>query len=292
VAQAYIEVARQQETVKLARENLGISQNRLERVKARFDLGSGSRIDVLNAQVDLDADSTTLLDASVGYLNAKRNLSILMGRQPATDFAIHTSLPLNENLDFEQLKSDALQYNAQVEAAGYQVQTAVLDRKISKTAFSPQLDVNGSYNYIESTSDAGILLKNQSSGFTVGGTVSLVIFSGWQRKIQMQNAQLQLLNRQEELAQAKKRALGDITNTFAQYEKSLTDLQMAQRNLETATLNLERSTEAYRLGQLNNTQFREAQLNLARAKNRLINAHYAAKLTEVQLLQLSGQLLE
>jgi hypothetical protein len=46
-----------------------------------------------------------------------------------------------------------------------------------------------------------------------------------------------------------------------------------------------------KLGQVTSIAFRQAQINMINAKNLLTNAKYDAKLIELQLLQLSGDIL-
>ena len=82
-----------------------------------------------------------------------------------------------------------------------------------------------------------------------------------------------------------------MANGYDAYQNSRLVLDLETQNLEAAELNFQRSRDLYRLGQATGTQFREAQLNLIRSKNRLQTAKYNAKLNELTLLKLSGQLV-
>ena len=68
-------------------------------------------------------------------------------------------------------------------------------------------------------------------------------------------------------------------------------LDLESSSLEAAKLNFKRTQELYHLGQVTTTQFREAQLNLIRAKSSMSWAKYEAKLNEIILMKLSGRLL-
>ena len=59
----------------------------------------------------------------------------------------------------------------------------------------------------------------------------------------------------------------------------------------TATNNYERSQERYKLGQITSVELRQAQINLLNAQTNKNLAKYEAKLSELELLQLTGQLL-
>jgi len=82
-----------------------------------------------------------------------------------------------------------------------------------------------------------------------------------------------------------------VTNSYEAYRNSRLVLTLETQSLEAAELNFQRSRDLYRLGQVTSTQFREAQLNLIRSKNRMQTAKYNAKLAELSLLKLSGQLV-
>ena len=67
--------------------------------------------------------------------------------------------------------------------------------------------------------------------------------------------------------------------------------RLQEQNVKTATDNFLRSSERYKLGQISSVELRQAQLNLLNSKTSKNQAKYNAKLAELQLLQLTGQLL-
>ena len=62
-------------------------------------------------------------------------------------------------------------------------------------------------------------------------------------------------------------------------------------NILTAKNNFDRTQEKFRLGQVTSIEFRQAQLNLLSAELSRNQAKYEAKLAELFVLQLSGELL-
>ncbi|MFT4761886.1 MAG: outer membrane protein, partial [Saprospiraceae bacterium] len=61
--------------------------------------------------------------------------------------------------------------------------------------------------------------------------------------------------------------------------------------VETNRENFERTKEEQKIGQISSIEYRQAQLNLLNAETNLNTARFAAKVIEMELLQLSGQLL-
>ena len=82
-----------------------------------------------------------------------------------------------------------------------------------------------------------------------------------------------------------------LTNTYESYNNALFVLEAQTRNVATNYNNFERTQERYKLGQVSSIEFRQAQINLLNSKTAMNNAKYDAKLIELDLLQLAGELL-
>ena len=84
----------------------------------------------------------------------------------------------------------------------------------------------------------------------------------------------------------------NVANAYDAYRNSRTILALQERNLRSAELNFQRTEQLFNLGQVTTTTFREAQLNLIRSRNNISSAKYTAKIAELRLMQLAGQLLD
>ena len=83
----------------------------------------------------------------------------------------------------------------------------------------------------------------------------------------------------------------DIRNAWDSYTNALFVLNVQDKNLQTNQNNFDRTNERYKLGQVTSIEFRQAQLNLLNAELAQSQAKYSVKLAELQMLQVSGQLL-
>ena len=83
----------------------------------------------------------------------------------------------------------------------------------------------------------------------------------------------------------------DVANANDAYLNRLEVFRLQEQNVVTATNNYERSQERYKLGQITSVELRQAQINLLNAETNKNLAKYEAKLAELELLQLTGQLL-
>ena len=117
------------------------------------------------------------------------------------------------------------------------------------------------------------------------------LFDGGQTSVAIQNAKISKENQQLQKKQIELEVERDIANALGDYENKLYIYRVQEENVLTNQDNFNRSEEQYRLGQISSIEFRQAQINLLDAKTSLNLAKYDAKLAELQLLQLTGQLL-
>jgi len=240
----------------------------------------------------LNSDSVVLVNADVTLQNAKRTLNQLIARSIETDFNVQTLLPLLEEMVLEDLKQNALTNNAALMAAGFSRTASQLDLKLINASRYPRIDANATYNYTRSKSDVGVLLSNRQNGISGGLTASVPLFNGFQTNIRSQTTRIDIESNQLRYEEAQQLLEKDLSNAFATWSANHFILQTHENSLSTAILNFERTNDMLKLGQVTATQFREAQLNLLNVKMGINSARYNAKLAEIELMRLSGQLVK
>jgi len=292
VVSTFLEAARLQEEVGINQETVALSRERLQRLENRYLFGGSTKLEVLNAQVDLNTDSVALAQSKLNYANTQRNLNVLMGRMPSTLFQPLDNFDVNRQLNLDQLMEQSKRSNAALRLANYNLSAARLDEKVIRSQYLPSLNLTGSYGYSRQENDANFLLMQEQLGFTGGVSLNYTLFDGNVRSTQSQNATIAVENRAQSLEQAQLAVRRDLLNAYAVYENSLYLLDQEQTNLETAQLNYERSETALQLGQINATAFRDAQLNLVQVRKRINDLYYQAKQAEARLYQVAGTLSE
>jgi outer membrane protein len=81
-----------------------------------------------------------------------------------------------------------------------------------------------------------------------------------------------------------------LISTYQNYLTNLDLLKVETGNVELAKQNLEITFEKYRLGSISPLELREAQRNSINAIIRFLDAQYQAKLSEINLKEVSGTL--
>ena len=152
---------------------------------------------------------------------------------------------------------------------------------------------NASYNFTYSDNAAGSFIDvSNSRGLSAGLTLGWNLYDGGRRKLQKENAKINVENQlvqKEQIAQQLER---DVINAWENYQNALFILRAEKQNLAINQLNFERTEEQFKVGQVTSVEFRQAQLNLLNAATNLNTAKFDAKILEINLLQLSGGLME
>ncbi len=292
VAGAYLELLHRAENVLIQEENMAVSEDRLERMKEDRRLGQATELQLLNAEVNYNADVIELSTSKVERDAAARDLLFLIGLDDMNE-EIEPSdrIDVNDYLNPDEIMSSAMQQNAALMLAEEQTSQAELGRSITTADRFPRISLSSSYGYFRQEQDASNLPLIETRGITAGVTLRYNLFSGKQRSRAIQNADLDIRSSREQKRSVQNEVSKEVSNAYSRYENTLQQLQLSELNVNTADRNFENSREAFRQGQITSIELREAQINLLNEKMRLNNLRYRAKQTELVLMVLSGTFL-
>ncbi|NND34388.1 MAG: TolC family protein [Saprospiraceae bacterium] len=287
----YYEVARLASTLQVLDETMAVSNRRVERVSYQYEYGQGLRLDILNAEVDVQRDSINYYNTKQLLTNAKRDLNVIMGLPIDADFAVDTSV-IYQALTLQGLRENLLDDNIELQLLDKNVHINQYDLQLIEAEKKPTLGATGTLNYSQQKNPStAFITSSNSRGVNVGLNLSWNLFDGGIRRIRKQNTEIQLQTLQLQRSQLVQELERDLTNAWESYQNALFILHSEEINLSTSQLNFERTEEQFNLGQASSIEFRQAQLNLLNAATNLNNAKYDAKLIEINLLQLAGTLL-
>ncbi|MDT0686431.1 TolC family protein [Autumnicola psychrophila] len=291
----YYEVARLTENIQVLEETLQISKERKIRAQYQFDYGQSNNLAVLNARVDVNNDSVILIDTRQQLANSKRDLNVLLNREiSAIGFAVDTTVNFLPGLRLESFIENAEANNVSLLQIERNITISEYDIKISRSRYLPAIGLSGSYGWNRNRSAATAFFPGSTTitdGLSAGVSLSWDIFNGGQTFVQVQNAKINYENQELLKEQIELEVRRDIANALNNFENKYYIFKIQEENVSTNLDNFERSREEFSLGQITSIEFRQAQINLLNARTSLNLAKYDAKLAELQLLQLTGQLL-
>jgi outer membrane protein len=291
VLAAYYQGVQLRKAITVQREGLRTGRERLNIAETGERIGSFSGLQVVQARLDLSADSAALLDLLQQEAMAQSRLNVLMGRHPSTPFVTEEAIPAVEELDLDALQRDARGANSSVQEARQQQLAAELSVKELRGALFPRLDVYGNYAYRRSQSDVGFLQSNRALGPDYGVRFSMPLFRGGQNARAVEAAKL--MGEQAALATEETQLLveQELLDAWTAYRLARQRITLEEGNLSGIRMQVDVALESYRLGALTAVELRDVQQGLIDAENRLLLAQYEAKLAELRLKWLAGRLV-
>ena len=289
----YFEIARLSENTKNLKEALEISKRRLERANYQYEYGQSTKLELLNAEVDVNNDSINLINAKQQFSNSKRNLNIVLGVQKDVNYDVETDVDFITLMSYDELLTKAKVNNVIIQQNEKNIAISEFNIKANKAGYLPTAGLSSSYGWNKSENPAtSFLASSNSTGLNAGINFSWDLFDGGNTKTRVANAKIALENQEILKEQQIETIENTLKNTYESYQNALFILQAQEQNVITNQNNFDRTQERYKLGQVTSIEFRQAQINLLNTQTALNNAKYDAKLIELQLLQLSGQLLD
>jgi len=291
VAANYYNVIRTQENYQALLESIEISKKRYELALARNNYSGDTKLSLLNVEVDLNKDSVILYDAKLAKENALLSFNKTVGFPLDTNLLLVNNFEYNNNYNYEELKQQMIAQNYELSALKYRSQVSLLDYKIAKSTFYPTLSLGSSYSFSSSNIDNSGYDINRSNGLGVRLSLNIPIYNGGRKKAALDNTKIQIENNNLQTEELSLQLELELLSAYKEYQNTLQKVRMEELNVKTAQLNFDLTAEKYKLGQLINTQFREAQYNLIMAKNSYNNSQFNVRLAELEIIKLSGILL-
>lgn len=288
----YYNVAQLSENLETLDQTLLVTKDRLVRAEYQFDYGQNTKLEVLNAEVDINTDSINIINTKQDLKIAKRDLKLVLGETFTEDFNVETEVDFLLQFKKDSLFEKAKQRNVALLQTEKNIAISQLDIKSGKSAYLPTLGLTGSYGWNKNNNNAASFVTvSTNTGLSGGLNLSWNLFDGGATMTRVRNAKVNLETQQLQKENILLSIQRDFDNAWDDYMNKLEIYNIQEKNIITAQNNFDRTQEKFKIGQVNSIEFRQAQLNLLNAELSRNQAKYAAKLAELQLLQISGELL-
>ena len=276
--------------VSLARELMDLSQLRYKEALDKAEIGSASKLEMRLAKIDLNADSSNLIKQEealrVAYIQMNR-----MMNSPLSDRGyVNDTILLREQLAREDLMRWADENNVSVLMARAGVRIADLDYKLARAARYPTLDFSAGYNINATDRPNFSGTFSNSNGVNWGFDLGVNIFNGLETNRKLKNARLDRSISETSLSDTELAVRSELEQLYINYLNNLQLIDFERENADVARMNLEAAMLRYKVGDLSGIDFRNIQQQYLEAVDHKIDVIYQAKISEVSLLTLAGQL--
>ncbi|MDY5241981.1 MAG: TolC family protein [Alistipes senegalensis] len=283
-----------QQTLRLQnfRYAVGLSRERLRITEARVQVGNFSRLDLLQARVDFNADSSKYMSQHELVTASRIRINELLANENLDEklCICDTLIRVNSTLEWDALLEKTLSANASLLMAEHDNTLAELDLKTVQARNYPYVNLTTGYGYSHNRYGSGTNRSRGTLGLNAGVQVGFTIFDGNRRREQ-RNARIGIDNARLTRQRLEQSLRADLSNFWQAYRNNLEVILLEEENLIAAKENYEIAMERYLLGDLPGIEMREAQKSLLDAEERILTAHYNTKLCEISLQQISGNVM-
>jgi outer membrane protein len=296
IINSYYDVVRQKQQLKAVQEQMSVSEERVKLAERKLEVGTGIKPELLQAQVDLNAQRAQVLQQETVIEQLKDQLNGLVGMQLPAEYEVADTIVIDYNIDHPSIASRVETSNLSLQAARKDVEIARLSLHERRGEYLPRLSFNSAYTYNKTENAIAVNtftpLYNRNASLNYGFSVTIPIFNGLNQRRLVQQAKISVFQQQLLYDQLKTNIDIGVANAYVAYDNAKKILLIEEQTIDLAKENVFIALEGFKRGVTTFIELRTAQQSLAEAYSRLIAARYNTKVAETELLRLSGALLK
>lgn len=290
IRNAFLDIQEIQERADVIRQSINVTAERKELMQTRYSIGTISAQALLQAQVDINADSLQLEQVLLDLANAKIRLNETLNRAPGTDFDIEPVSLETGLYSYDDMLASMMTKNRNISMARLNEQLASLQVRASNSQKLPSISLGSAYNLNRSEAEIGILKFNRNNGLTYGITARWNIFNGFRVKNQVQTARVMTENTTLERQQLEISLKTSLYLTMENMKSLQNIIRLTRDNIRVAEENIKISMDKLAIGSLTPIELRTAQLDLIDVTFQEVIQKYRLKRLEWDLLFVAGKL--
>tara|TARA_B100001750_G_scaffold247222_1_gene272238 strand:+ start:490 stop:1878 length:1389 start_codon:yes stop_codon:yes gene_type:complete len=288
VKSSYYSLLKAMRLKEVTEEQVRLNEEQVRMSESKYEIGSVSKIDVLQARANLGNVRINLQNQKKAVLQARADLNSVMGIHPDEVFQIVDPLEqglLNAvepiTLQAALRMADGLNPAIQRDVGG--VRSALLQTKIARGGLWPTVSGNVSYNRsgIRFQDVYGTYDKNWRVSFNLN--LSLPILNGTQTYADINQARAQQLIAEETLRQTRRTTSLAIRRALLDLDAASEVIALSKDNIVASEESLRLAEERYRVGAGMLLDVFTAQEALARVKSELASSQYDYLIAQARL---------
>ncbi len=278
VKKAYYNVLEKMRLIDVATESVASFEQHLARAKVYYKAGARTKIDVINAEVELSNARMSQLRAEYNLRLAKVALEQALGNKPHGGKYVLMSdkVELAQVLDsmppvpftLEQAVLDALEQRPDITQLKHIVEASKANLKRVKGDYWPAIVADARYNDYDTT------LSLYKDSWEVGIAATWELFSGFETRGAVAEATGRYRENYAQLQDLELAVVSEVTDSFLKAEENRESVGIALQTLELAKENVQLAERRYDSGSYDVIEFNDAQLSLTRTRSELVVTYY------------------
>ena len=263
LAKAWMLSIESRQQLRLARSTVTTYETTVERIRARFEQGVRSSLDLRLATASLAAANANVAERIYLANRTTRQLEILLGKIPENQLKVPEELPLIPSTIPVGIPAEILSRRPDIVAAEQNLKAAGANVEQAKASLYPQISLTTSTG--TSTSDLSDLVSGDSLIWNIGANIIQPLFQGGRLRQNVKIQQANLKAAESNFRSVFISALGEVENAL----DSEVQLVIMDTSLEEAN---EQSKAAANIAQERYDQGLENIITLLEARRRSIEA--------------------
>ena len=282
VASYFLQVLFNEELTKIARNQVALSQEQLDRKNAFFRNGKASEAEVLEAKSRLAQDQLSLVQAENNHQLALLDLSQMLELPSPENFRI--SVPdidgFTADLSMpEEVYAQAMMNKPAIKAAQYRLQGAEKSIKIAQSGYYPQLSfgagIGTNYYHLSGIENAPFSTQwDQNMNKYLQFSLSIPIFNRFQTRNRVKSARIQHTALSWQLEESKKALYKEIQQAYYNALAAESKYKSSQSANESAEASFRLMSEKYANGKASATEYNEMRTAWMKALSDGVQAKY------------------
>jgi outer membrane protein TolC len=268
VRQAFFDVLKQEELVRVGEETVRQFEKRLEQVRGFVEAGTRQKYDLTKAQVDLGNAQLMLVKARTALTVARATLNTSLGLASEPQYTLDRKAPPGTwTMPFDEAVGAARAYHPRLQglilrekAASFGIDSAIAD-------FYPVISLQGTFSW------SGSLLPANYLAF-FGPMLNWIVFSGWNKTGLLHGAVASLREAYASRALEEQLIFLDLRQAYAALEDTRESLKIASLTVKQAEETLDLVSGRFAVGKASSVELTDAQVTLANARAAEIQARF------------------
>jgi outer membrane protein TolC len=286
VKQAFYDVLRAQELVRVAEESLRNAEVRRKLAQAAVDAGVSPKLDVMRAEAAVAAAEQAVITARNALQLAKSAFNNVLGRrvdEPVELLPVDEQVP--ESADFNQYLQEALAKRTEMIQANLGISLAEKQITAAKRDQLPTVVVRGQWDFNLKTST----FQPRESSFTTIAAVQFKIWDSGQTQGRVEQARADVDKAKITIENVREGIALEVRNAYLGLQEAREKVAVAEKGLQAATESLRVARLRYEAGVSNQLELSDAELAYTQAEQNLVNARYDLRVAWARLEKAMGR---
>lgn len=301
----------EKERLEVFRKTLNLSHDLYAYIKLKHDYGSAVTTDLLLEEGNYLTDSINFINQELAFRAALRSLNQLMAVADIDhtyELTDKIEIPV-KSYSIEDLEKKMLESNADLKTKYIGQSVVKHDMELAKSERYPKLSLNGTVSnnwgrldqsqaeFFDFSTQSFVpgpqeILSSENRTYALSFSLTWNLYNGRRINTAIKNAVIREDIGNLEIDKMTLSLKKDLYTDFDNYNIRMRIHNINKRKVEVSELNLQISSDKFKLGAVSSFDFRTVQLNYLTSSLQELNSRYGLLESKVSLMRLTGTILE